>query len=192
MKRAFTMLELILSILIISSVFVVIPKILSILDRSDSLRIKEEALFAAVTMAGHIRALAWDQHTIEREGAILSTGGIECNSTTGPHGEGYYRVGGFVGSRNCIGWRDTNEWKPTDSVDIDNGYDDIDDYDGYGKRIESARGGYDLNISVNRDGDIKKVHLSIKSIDKKRGVFKSGITFESANLGWVRINGSVW
>jgi hypothetical protein len=192
MRKALTLLELILSIVIVSSVFTVIPKYLSVLERSDTLRIIEEGIFTELTLAAHIAALPWDQHTIDRDGAILSASGVECNSSTGPQEEGYYRVGGFVGSRNCIGWENSDAWKPTDSVDIGNGYDDIDDYDGYGERVESKRGDYDLNVSVSRSGDTKRVDVTIEAVDEKRGLFKNEITFESVNLGWVQINGSVW
>ena len=192
MRRALTLIELILSIVIIGLIFTVIPKIIFALNRGFSLTIKEEALYTAASMTGQISILPWDQHTIDRDGAILSAGGVECNSTTGPHGEGYYRVGGFVGSRNCIGWQDSSDWKPTDAVDTAQGYDDIDDYDGYSERVEGKRNSYDIDVTVSRDRDIKSVVVKIRSANSTKESFSSSFIYQSANIGWSRVNSEIW
>lgn len=192
MKKALTLIELILSIVIIGLVFMVIPKIIFILNRGFSLSMKEEALYTAASMTGEISILPWDQHTIDRDGKILSAGGVECNSTTGPHNEGYYRVGGFVGSRNCIGWQDSNDWRPTDSVDISNGYDDIDDYNGYHERLDGKRVSYDINITVTRDRDIKRATIKITSLNTTKESFSTSFIYESANIGWSKIHSEIW
>ena len=192
MRRALTLIELILSIIIIGLVFTVIPKIIFSLNRGFSLSMKEEALYSAASMLGHISVLPWDQHTIETEGGILSAGGIECNSTTGPHNEGFYRVGGFIGSRNCIGWQDNSDWKPTDSIDTANGYDDIDDYDSYGERVDGRRNSYDINVTVSRDRDIKSVTVRVSSANSGKESFSSSFIYQSANIGWSRINSEIW
>ena len=192
MRRALTLIELILSIIIISLVFLVIPKVISTLNRGFSLSMKEEALYTASAMAGYISTLAWDQHTIDRDGKILTANGIECNSTTGPHNEGYYRVGGFIGSRNCIGWQDSSDWRPTDSVDISNGYDDIDDYNGYYEQLDGKRVSYDINITVTRDKDIKRATIKITSLNSTKESFSTSFIYESANIGWSKINSEIW
>jgi len=78
MRRAVSLLELILSIIIISTVFIIIPKLIFSINRGFELSLKEEALYTAVSMSGYISTLPWDQHTIDREGGILSAGGVEC------------------------------------------------------------------------------------------------------------------
>lgn len=192
MRRAVSLLELILSIIIISTVFIIIPKLIFSINRGFELSLKEEALYTAVSMSGYISTLPWDQHTIDREGGILSAGGVECNSSTGPHSEGYYRIGGFVGSRNCIGWSDSSDWKPTDSIDTANGYDDIDDYNGYSESVVGKRRAYDINITVSRDRDIKTARVKITSSNTTKESFSKTIIYESVNLGWININKTVW
>ena len=193
MRRGFTLIELIFTIVIIGVVFTVIPKIIFSVNRGFELSVKEEALYMASAFVGHISTLAWDENTINRDGKILDANGVECNSSTGPHKEGFYRVGGFIGSRNCIGWQNSSDWKPTDSIDLVNGYyNDIDDYNGYSEEVDGKRENYKINVNVIRDRDIKKVIVKISSSNSSKGSFSSSFIYESANIGWSKINSKIW
>ena len=188
MRKALSLIELIMSIIIISVVFVVIPKIIFSINRGFELGMKEEALYMASSFIGNIATLPWDENSIQRDGKILDANGVECNSSTN-----YYRVGGFIGSRNCIGWEDNSNWKPTDSIDLVDGYyNDIDDYNGYSEVVEGKRLNYDINITVSRDMDIKRVVVRVSSSNSTKESFSTSFIYESVNLGLVRVNSEIW
>ncbi len=184
MRRAMSLIELLFSIVIITVVFMVVPRILSISNRSMQLQIKQEALFDAISLTFLLAKLPWDQNTTNTNGAILDADGVECNATTG------YRVGGFRGSRNCIGYPNT---PPDDSV---NDCDDLDDYNDKSCYEENTTGGhlaYHLNVSINRDKDIKHLVVEVNvSKEGRLGKFDSKFFFDSYNLGWVHINRRAW
>lgn len=124
MRKALSLIELVFTIVIIALVFTVIPKIVFALNKSDAFAIKQDALFNGVTLMQMISKLNWDENSAETND-ILDTQGssnFECNATTG---SGFYRVGGFVGSRNCK----ENEGLDTASTKIIFGQNDANDYD---------------------------------------------------------------
>jgi prepilin-type N-terminal cleavage/methylation domain-containing protein len=97
-REGFTLIELIFSMVIIALVFTVIPKIIYAFNKSDQFSIREDALFNAVSLDNMISRLPWDENNTLHNDILLtdsSNGNFDCNTTT------YYRVGGFVGSRNC-------------------------------------------------------------------------------------------
>ena len=60
MKKAFTLVELIFTIVIMAGVFAVIPKILNMTNKSDSIALKQDALLQAVSLTNIASFLAWD------------------------------------------------------------------------------------------------------------------------------------
>ncbi len=97
-KRGFTLIELIFSMVIIALVFTVIPKIIYAFNKSDTFSVREDALFNGVSLANMISRLPWDENNTEHNDILKtdsSNHNFDCNTTT------YYRVGGFIGSRNC-------------------------------------------------------------------------------------------
>ncbi len=183
MKQAMTLVELIFSIIIIATLFIVIPKLLIVSNRSMQFSIKEEALFDAITLSHFLSHLPWDQKTIDTDGSILQADGVECNATTG------YRIGGFVGSRNCIGHPNV---LPSNAID---GCDDLDDYNDSTCYQDLTIGGhlpYHLHVIVTRDKDKKHVSVEVNASDGRLGRFSSHFFFDSYNLGHLQINRRLW
>lgn len=97
-REGFTLIELIFSMVIIALVFTVIPKIIFAFNKSDNFSIREDALFNGVSTVNMISRLPWDENNTLHNDILLtnsSNSRFDCNTTS------HYRVGGFVGSRNC-------------------------------------------------------------------------------------------
>ena len=96
MRKALSLIELIFTIVIIALVFTVVPKIVFALNKSDDFSAKQDALFNGMTLMQMITRLHWDENSVTNN-LILDTNSTQfkCDATT------KYRVGGFIGSRNC-------------------------------------------------------------------------------------------
>ncbi|MBE0498988.1 MAG: prepilin-type N-terminal cleavage/methylation domain-containing protein [Campylobacterales bacterium] len=188
-RGGFTLIELIFSTVIIAIVFTVVPKLLFVTTKTMEFSIKEDGLFAAMALMGNIIRLPWDENTLAAQGKILDTDANSCND---------YRIGGFVGSRNCI----DSDAAATPKVAFGSSgvYGDIDDYDAYSSATISGRTSYaldaevtygDLNFSaVGGSDEVKKVEVRVSSSSKT--TLCSSFFYHSANLGHVQINKQVW
>lgn len=99
MRKGLTLIELILSMVIIGVVFTVIPRLIMSMNQSTQVAIKEEALYNAMARMGQIINLPWDNNNTQHPQILRVTNGesgLECNTGSG------YRIGGFIGGRNCI------------------------------------------------------------------------------------------
>ncbi|OHD90099.1 type II secretion system protein [Sulfuricurvum sp. RIFCSPLOWO2_12_FULL_43_24] len=149
MRNALTLIELILSMMIIGIVFTVIPRLVMSMNQSAQVTLKEEAMYNAMAQIGMILNLPWDENNTEHD-QILQTDSLSyvCNSS---NPEPFYRIGGFVGSRNC---REENGtiFQASFGMEKDtfgnNVYNDIDDYDGNITTTKSCTNLYDLNTTV--------------------------------------------
>ena len=124
MRRALTLIELILSMVIIGIVFTVIPRLIISMNQSTQTTIKEEALYNAMAHIGMIINLPWDNTNTQNSQILRVTSGngaYECNTTSG------YRKGGFIGGRNCIEPAG-NTYSATAIGQEDTEYNDLDDY----------------------------------------------------------------
>ncbi len=180
MRRALTLIEMIVTILIIAVVFTVVPKIIFASNKAMALSMKEDGLFHAYVLIGSISRLAWDENTLVA-GKILNTTSHTCND---------YRVGGFLGSRNCIGSALTASSIGSDGGDAD----DIDDYDGYLEAIGSNRYNLSSNITYTSTQELKKISVIVTSHpdNKRMPNFQSSFFYDSANLGHVQIKKEQW
>jgi hypothetical protein len=98
MRRAFNLIELIFTIVIMAGIFAVIPKIIFVTNKSDSFAIRQDAFFNAISLTNIASLLAWDENNTNSMSILATTdNNIECNTTT------FLRKGGFLGenSRNC-------------------------------------------------------------------------------------------
>ncbi len=145
MRRAFNLIELIFTIVIMAGIFAVIPKIIFATNKSDSFAMKQDAFFNAVSLTNIASLLAWDEKNTDSM-SILTTADnhIPCDTTT------FLRVGGFLGanSRNC------KEDFSASSIGADGesdylSYDDIDDFN-------------NTTIDVNLSTTIKKYEIITK------------------------------
>lgn len=99
MRRALTLIELILSMVIIGIVFTVIPRLIHAMNQTSKTAQQEEAMYNAVALMGAIINLPWDNNNTQNDQILQVTSGnaaYACNTTSG------YRIGGFIGGRNCI------------------------------------------------------------------------------------------
>ncbi|MDD4854647.1 MAG: type II secretion system protein [Sulfuricurvum sp.] len=141
MRKALTLIELILSMMIIGIVFTVIPRLVQSMNQSAQVTVKEEAMYNAMTQMGQIINLPWDNGNTQNPQILSVTNGVtayDCNTTSG------YRIGGFIGGRNCIG-------APLSASAVigreDAEYNDVDDF-------------HDANISADKNcsGVVKGIY----------------------------------
>ncbi len=189
MRNALTLVELIFSMVIIAIVFTVVPKIIFVSNKTMALSVKEDGMYEAISLIGSISKLPWDENTINSGGKILHTDDNDCSSDTG------YRIGGFIGSRNCID-SDANKSDPLGQENGDDDYNDIDDYDAEDDYNETSASGKDYNLSTSVDYDadndnIKKIVVTVKG-GAKTGNFQTSVFYESTNLGYIKINKRAW
>lgn len=94
-----SLIELIFTIVIIGIVFTVIPKIILSLNKSDRFAIRQDALFNGISLMHLISSMPWDENNTNSNDILHVSASanprLDCNTTT------HYRVGGFIGSRNC-------------------------------------------------------------------------------------------
>ena len=186
-KDAFTLVELIFSIVIIAIVFTVVPKLMFVTTKTMEVSVKEDGLFAGISLLSNIARLPWDENTIKTKGQII---GDSCNNTGTPP---YYRAGGFLGSRNCLDYNGSAEWSVSSPMGQESGaadYNDIDDYNGYSTSTINGRNQYDLGVSVVRNSDIKEINTTVSSTGKTK--LCTSFFYYSANLGHVQINKRAW
>ena len=197
-KNALTLIELILSMLIIGIVFTIVPKIIFASNKSMQLSMKEDALFNAYSLMGSVLKLTWDENTLS-EGKILHTDANRNNEKKCDDN----RTGRFAGSRNCID-SDDNATKINRE---DSDYNDIDDYDDYDEDISvGGKNRYKIIVDVNYvdvnysnpsktdTTEYKEINVTIEnhSDNKKIGNFKSSFFYYSTNLGHIQIKKEPW
>ena len=208
MKKGLTLIELIFTIVIISFVFSVIPKIFQVSNESLTFSSKEDALFNMYAQIMDIVIKEYDEENTKYDDILLSgeSSVLECNTTTG------YRIGGFRGSRNCF-----NKVNESDiGLDSDEPpRDDIDDYDGLNYQISSGHKDYNLSVTVgytddnisydysnqksdfnftnrsdNTKSNIKRVYVRVFESNSDKNI--SSIYYDSANIGHIRIKSVIW
>jgi len=183
MRHGLTLIEMIFSMIIIATVFTVVPKIIFSSNKAIALSMKEDALFNAYALMGSISKLAWDENTLV-DGKNLNTADNTCSD---------YRIGGFLGSRNCI---DSSLY--ASSIGSDGGdYDDVDDYDGYVEPITvGTENRYNLSTTVEygTTQELKKITVTVASHADNNKIknFQSSFFYYSANLGHIHIKKEQW
>lgn len=215
MRKALTLVELVFTIVIIALVFTVIPKVVFSLSKSDQFSIRQDALFAGVSLMNTISRLPWDeQNNLEEDILQTDSANFTCNASSG------LRVGGFTGSRSC----DNNLSALSLSNDGQSDYTLYNDVDDFVAQVIEAKtfGGdtlYELNTTVqflddslvydtsNRyvsvdlsslpssanTSNLKKVDI-IVSYAGNRGEKRqlSQFSFTSSNIGLMRLNSRSW
>ena len=153
-----------------------------------------------------ISMMEYDENNTDSDDILLTgnNNDLECNTTTN------YRIGGFVGSRNC----EHNLFESSIGADSDEPpYDDIDDYNGTSETLTNGHTTYELNISVgytdewgssDYSGTNLDFNFTNKSNDNKTNIKRiaikvyfndkliSSLKYYSANLGHAKIGSVVW
>ena len=204
MRKAFTLIELIFSMVIIAIAFSVLPKILQLAVKSSTTSLKEEAMYNAVAYVGLIKSTAWDENNTEVDDILIVKSGdsaYDCNTTTG------YRVGGMKGSRNCF-----HEKNASTIGSDDNDRDDMDDFVTLTANNYNNSRDYNLSVEVDYVDDIaldatqysntqntdstntKLITVTVKTNKKSKtlGTAFVKIPFIAQNIGQITVKRRVW
>jgi type II secretory pathway pseudopilin PulG len=206
MKKAFSLIELIFTMVIVAFTFSVIPKIIEYNNKALSFSKKEDAIYNLISKTIDISVKEFDEHNVGYDGILLVNNPpvnvLDCNLSSN------YRVGGFVGSRQCP------KEVYVSSTFKDDGeppYDDVDDYYDYKEDIKSGHTTYTLKATAgytdewksystasleynftstsNTDlTNIKRVEVSIYDDGKKIASLK----YYSANIGHITTQSEQW
>jgi len=207
LKKALTLIELIFTIVIIAAVFTVIPKIIYVSNKTLEFSKKEDAIFNMMSKIMDISLKEYDEKNTNYDDILLSgnSGVLECNASSG------YRVGGFVGSRNCF---NAAEESDIGSDASEPPYDDVDDFDGIEENTTSrGRVVYKLNVSAgytdewgggdygdgnlsfqftdtsnNTKTNIKRIYVTVS--DGTQTI--SSVSYYSSNIGHIKIESVQW
>ncbi len=214
MKKALTIIELIFTVVILSVVFTLIPKIIGISTKTLKKTADNEAVFNMMAKMSDIIFKEWDENNTDSDEILVVNNPaknlLDCNSTSG------YRIGGFRGSRNC---QDDINISHIGADANEPPYDDIDDYNGLeentttsGKRNKyytldmfasyvkewngSDYSGDSLNYRFDKNQEDKsnikrvKVVVSKKVNGKEKNI--STIKYYGANIGHSIIESEEW
>lgn len=214
MRKGLTLIELILSMVIIGIVFTVIPRLIMSMNQSAQVTIKEEAMFNAMAMMGAIINLPWDNNNTVNNQILNVTNGIidyECNTSSAHGGALGYRIGGFVGGRDCRALDDgTYDFNASTIFDDGDGnFNDIDDYDGNITTTKSCSNLYDLNTTikyVNEDtytntppsktSNAKMIGVKVKYTQGNKFQNTANcitdLNYTAYNIGNIQINSREW
>lgn len=205
MRRGLTLIELILSMVIIAIVFTVIPKLIIAMNQTSNTAAKEEAMYNALALMGAIINLPWDEsNTLHDQILKVSpSSAYDCNTTSG------YRIGGFVGGRNC---REENTTAYTASpLGLEGS--DINDLDDYQSDINTSNdcasslhtltpiityapdpspsGPITLSDANLSSGSSNTKNILIKVGDKRSGCL-STFHYQAYNIGQMHLNSRSW
>lgn len=210
MRKSFTLIELIFSMVIIAIAFTVLPKILQLSAKVSAQSLKEEALYSGVILMGYLKATAWDEQNTKYDDILIVQNGDNDYNCSGSN---HIRKGGFVGSRNCENSRSASGL----GVDSDdNGiYDDVDDFSSVIASNYNNSREYNLSVSVKYVEDIslseeefnvtqasettntKYIIIDINNTSNK-DINKTGseniaqLKFWTFNIGQIHINRIPW
>jgi len=94
-KKAFTLIELIFTIVVLSIAFLAIPQLFTMTSLNIEQAIKDEATFQGIRSLYSVITYVWDEKSIDDNGSyrILDTqGDIELNRTVKPYRRGHYAL----------------------------------------------------------------------------------------------------
>lgn len=204
MRKGVTLIELIFTMVIVAITFMVIPKLMQAISATSKTVIQEDAIFNSVTLMGLISRLAWDKENITNNAILNVTNqnsNFRCNPTTGTG----YRIGGFVGGRNCIvsdGTILSASAITSPGASGRSSYNSIEDYHGYslGTKTQCDNKLYDLGVKVSyiprSTGNIKHIQITTQyNTTFKLHKSKTGcvmLDYFSFNIGQVGINKRPW
>lgn len=138
-RRAFSLLELIFSIVIMGISFLSIPTIMVVMNRSTEATVDTKGYYHALAQMGIVMSKAWDEANVDDWNAsnvvyILDTSVSVCNR------QGIYPQ---AHRRQCDGGKTLTSVASTTLGSEGGDFDDIDDFHGAGQPVE------DFNVSVS-------------------------------------------
>ena len=213
MKRSFSLIELIFTIVIIALVFTTIPKIIYSTNESFKFTLKEDGIFNMMAKMLDISFREWDENDTNSYDILLTGNSnvLECNSSANPA----IRIGGFYSgyaySRLCKHNLYISKIGTDSGETSEDDYDDVDDFNGTednatkngntryilyitnGYSDEWSKSDYDydnqkLDFTFTNNDNISKSNEKLTKItlyDKKYDKNISHSRYWSANIGKV-------
>ncbi len=122
---AFTLIEIIFTIIIMAGIFTIIPKILTVASKHESLAMKQDAYFNAISLTKIASSLAWDEKNTDDLSILKTDNNIDCNTST------HIRLGSFLSANGRI----CHDSLSASAIGSEEGsdyqlFDDIDDFNG--------------------------------------------------------------
>jgi len=160
MRRGFTLIELIITIVIMAGIFAVIPRIVFATAKSDRFAMQQDALMQALSMTTIASRLAWDENNTDHLDILQTdSAAYACDPVL------RFRPGSYIGAngRMCEQSLTATAAPGAESGESDYRlYDDIDDFDGT-----------DVNASVPDRNSIQR---------KSRYQLQNSVTYLSDNV----------
>jgi len=140
MKKSFSLIELIFTIVIIGFVFTTIPKIIYSTNQGFKFTLKEDGIFNMMAKSMDISFREWDENNTNSYNILLTDNSnvLECSSSPNPSKA--IRVGGFYSgyaySRICPDDVNNHQYRKISHIGTDDNenneddFDDVDDYNG--------------------------------------------------------------
>lgn len=128
MRRGFTFVELVITIVIMAGVFMVIPRILTATGKSDRFAMRQDALMQAVSLTQMASRMAWDENNTEYAD-ILQTDSTASACDTSLR----FRPGSYLSANGRMCTRSITATLPLGAESGESDYtlyDDIDDFNG--------------------------------------------------------------
>ncbi len=210
-KPAFTLIELIFSMVIIGIAFTVLPKILQLAAKVSVQNVREEAMYNAVAYIGLIKSTAWDENNTVVDDILHVNAGdsdYDCNSSA----SNPIRKGGFTGSRNCKNDKNASILLGMEGND-NNISDDMDDFNSTTAKNDTNSRNYDLNVTVkyvtdiaensptfssqgqtNKTTNTKEINVTVE-VNKKQTALGTSLvkmSFTAQNIGQQQISYRNW
>jgi len=141
MKKSFSLIELIFTIVIIALIFTTIPRIVYTTNEGFKLTLKEDGIFNMMSTIMDITLQEWDENNTQSNDILITNNSniLECNSSATPA----IRIGGFYSgdaySRMCKNDLNISHIGSDNSESSIEDYDDIDDYNS--SEINSTKNG---------------------------------------------------
>jgi len=136
MKRAFSLIELIITIVIMAGIFAAIPKIVFSTNKSDALAMKQDAMLEAISITNIASTLSWDAQNGENMDILQTTNNtFECNVTK------LFRQGSYMSANGRICEQDLQASIILGSESGEDSYqlfNDIDDFNSVNINITTA------------------------------------------------------
>jgi len=132
LKKSFSLIELIFTIVIIGLIFTTIPKIIYSTNESFKFTLKEDGIFNMMAKVMDISFREWDEQDTNSYDILLTGNSnvLECDSSSYPA----IRVGGFYSgyaySRICQSGLTTSDIGKDTGESKEEDFDDVDDYNG--------------------------------------------------------------